>query len=249
MLNIKNLLKQILNTLTLKTGVTMTGEVKTNTGAVIIGSGQMGTESGLTISEFVNQVRYSSGAMGSVNITSSSAGGVTFSGWYNYCYIPHRSGGLNGAASGDNHNYGNVILCHMTSDGLFYNIRVTGGTIAQVHILDTAYYEGGYSGHALSSITNSNYNLETAVTRTNYSTTGRLVILTLGVTPKSPVQWSSAFASGLPIPLQPPVYGALGCHDGHSAMAVSINASGQISGSGGVANKTYYGTIYYISAS
>ena len=56
MLNIKNLLKQILNTLTLNTGATMTGEVKTNTGAVIIGSGQTGTESGLAISEFVNQL-------------------------------------------------------------------------------------------------------------------------------------------------------------------------------------------------
>ena len=252
MLNLKALLTQILNILTLKSGVTMTGEVQTSTGAVAMGSGQIGTENGLTIAEFVNQVRYSSGAMGSVKINSSTAGGYTFSGWYNYIYIPHRSGGLNGAArtSGgtDNHNYGNVMLCHMTTGGQFYNIRVTGGTIAQVYKFETNASQSVSRGNTLTSVATTYYSLETSASRTNYSYSGRVVSVTLGVTAKSPVKWSAVFASGLPVPMQNPVYGCLGCDTDNSAMAISINSSGQISGSGGVANKLYYGTIYYVTA-
>ena len=249
MLNLKALLTQILNTLTLKSGATMTGQVKTNTGAVAIGSGQIGTENGLTISEFVNQVRYSSGAMGSVKINSSNAGGYTFSGWYNYCYIPHRFGGMNGTAQSDNHNYGNIILCHMTTGGLFYNIRVSSGSIAQVYKFETNATQTVSLGNTLTSVSTTYYKLETSVGRTNYSRSGCVISLTIGVTVNSPTKWSAVFASGLPAPMQDPVYGCLGCDTDHSTMAISINSSGQISGSGGVAGKLYYGTVYYVTAS
>ena len=255
MLNLKALLTNILNTLTLRSGVTMTGEVRTNTEGTIIASGQTGTESGLTISEFVDQIRYSSGAMGSVKINSSTAGGVTFSGWYNYCYIPHRNGGLNGQArttgGTDNHSYGNIIIGHMTTGGQFYNIRVASNTIAKVTKLDTTFYENTSTYGGLTSVSTTYYSLETSTGRTSYRKIGRIVTITMGVTPKSPQKWaSSAFASGAPAPYGGlEVYGCLCCDTDHSTVSIAIQSDGTIKAGGGVANKLYYGTIHYVSAS
>ena len=252
MLNIKNLLIQILNTLTLKSGATMTNELKTSNGDVIIGSGQIGEEAGLTISEFVAKVRYSSGAVGSVKINNSSAGGYTFNQtWYNYFYIPHRFGADSGNPRGqnnDNHNYGNIILCSMLGAGYTYNIRVSGGNIAEVTRLDAS-LSFTNSTVTPASVSTTNYSLETSANRTNIKKSGRAVFISIGVTAKSPVKWSSTFANGFPVPMQAPVYGALGCDSDGSNMAVSIDANGNMSGAGGVANKLYYGTIYYIAAS
>lgn len=65
---------------------------------------------------------YSSGIMGSINITSQySNNSITVPiGWYNYIYVPHRNGGINGVAQSDNCNYGSMLLFGMNnSNGIF----------------------------------------------------------------------------------------------------------------------------------
>ena len=76
------------------------------------------------ITDLINEVRYSQGQMGSVNISTSTHGVST--GWYNYLYIPHRAG----IAGSDNHLYGTLLLFFMTTNASnFYMIHYTNGTI------------------------------------------------------------------------------------------------------------------------
>ena len=108
-------------------GGTMTGEIKTSfKSSVAMGSYQAAAT---TISNLVEEVRYSNGCMGSVSIGTAytaSKGGTIAAGWYNFIYSPHRSGGNNG----DNHQYGNLILMGMTDNFGCWNIRVSGGSIS-----------------------------------------------------------------------------------------------------------------------
>lgn len=101
--------------------------------AVATGSYQA---SATTIENLIAEVRYSSGVMGSVNITttytSPTTGQVIAAGWYNFEYIPHRSGGANGAASGDNCNYGTLLLYGMTMSSQHWRIRFASEKIAEV---------------------------------------------------------------------------------------------------------------------
>ena len=94
-----------------------------------------------TVSGLVDEVKMSSAVMGSANIaTAATYNGVTIpAGWYNFIYSPHRSGGINGAASGDNTSYGTLILSSMTGGNnvfkLSTNYYSTSGT---VRLLTTA---------------------------------------------------------------------------------------------------------------
>ena len=75
-----------------------------------------------TIELALVKASYSSGIMGSVNIISQySNNSITIpTGWYNYIYVPHRNGGINGAAQSDNCNYGSMLLFGMNnSNGIF----------------------------------------------------------------------------------------------------------------------------------
>ena len=87
-----------------------------------------------TVGGLVGEVRYSSGCAGSANITTAyTADGVTIStGWYNFMYMPHRSGGKNGAADGDNVQYGNLFLFGMDNTNGRFVVRVSSGSIAEV---------------------------------------------------------------------------------------------------------------------
>lgn len=86
-----------------------------------------------TIPNLCTELRYSSGAAGSCSIgTAYTKDGVTIStGWYNFLWIPHRSGGVNGSASGDNCDYGSLYLSGMTVSGC-YMIRFASGSIAEL---------------------------------------------------------------------------------------------------------------------
>lgn len=88
-----------------------------------------------TVDGFVAEVRYSSGAMGSVSIgTAYTHNGVTIPiGWYNYIYSPHRNGGLSGAAQGDNCNYGNLFLLGMNNDNGMFRININSSSIYNVY--------------------------------------------------------------------------------------------------------------------
>lgn len=118
-------------------GYSMSGEAKCSFGNswgkfVMNGSGQAVST---TVPNLFNEVRYSSGCMGSVNLTSAyTKGSVTISaGWYNFLYIPHRSGGLNGQGNQDNHKWGQLILIGMTvNEGQPYIISNHSGNIGNV---------------------------------------------------------------------------------------------------------------------
>ena len=101
-----------------------------------------------TIPNFVKDIRYSSGCAGSVKIrTSYTKNNVTIPGddstsssgiWYNYMYMPHRTGGLNGSAVSDNCNYGNILLCGMSGSNEKFFISIDGGIINQVSKIYTS---------------------------------------------------------------------------------------------------------------
>lgn len=117
-----------------KSGDTMTGQLKTSfKNSVAIGSYQA---TATTIPELCNELKLSSGAMGSASIgTAYTNGNITIpTGWYNFIWVPHRSGGLNGTASGDNTSYGSLYLSGMTVSGL-YMIRYHNGAIGEVQNL------------------------------------------------------------------------------------------------------------------
>ena len=117
-------------------GFTMNGEIKTSFGAAVA----MGTRGSAqnTIPNLVNELRYSSGVGGSFSLgTAYTLDGVTMStGWYNYLWIPHRSGGVNGQASGDNCDYGMLLMNAMTGSYGCFMLRYTSGTIAELKQLD-----------------------------------------------------------------------------------------------------------------
>lgn len=93
--------------------------------------------SSTTIPDLLTELRYTNGQMGSVNITTAyTLNNITIAtGWYNYLYIPHRIGGKDGAAVGDNCNYGILLLTGMTANTPMYKIRYAGGGISSLEAL------------------------------------------------------------------------------------------------------------------
>lgn len=93
-----------------------------------------------TLSNLCNEVRFSSGCMGSASITTAvTAYGVTIPAtWYNYIFAPHRSGGVNGNASGDNCNYGSLLLMGMTGNDRIFKIRISGSSPYYNSIIELA---------------------------------------------------------------------------------------------------------------
>lgn len=116
-----------------KAGDTMTGQLKTSFHSSVAPGCYLPSASSGTLPNIIEELRYSSGAMGSLATGSAyTLSGVTIpAAWYNYIWVPHRSGGVNGAASGDNCNYGTLYLTGMTGTG-FYMVRYTNQSIAEV---------------------------------------------------------------------------------------------------------------------
>ena len=98
-----------------------------------IAMGSYGTAQ-TTVPNFVDEVRFSSGAMGSVSIGTAYTNNnvIIPTGWYNFIYSPHRNGGISGSAQGDNCNYGNLLLMGMNNNNGTFRIRIDSGAIAQV---------------------------------------------------------------------------------------------------------------------
>lgn len=68
------------------------------------------------INELFEAVRYTSGCCGSVDFTNETHCDNT---WYWFIYIPHRSGGKNGEADGDNCDHGCLLLFQFWSDNIY----------------------------------------------------------------------------------------------------------------------------------
>ena len=128
-----------------------------------VAMGSYGT-SNTTLSGFMNEVRFSSGCTGSISLgTAVTSNGVTIpTGWYNFIYSPHRTGGNNGAAVGDNCNYGSLLLMGMTSNTRIFKVRASGSSPYYNSIVELStdvkastrtdtYYLGGLMGIATSS--------------------------------------------------------------------------------------------------
>ena len=145
-----------------KAGDTMTGQLKTSTYSSVA-MGSYGSSQN-TIPNFCNEIRKSSGATGSVNITTAfTKNNVTISaGWYNFIYSPHRSGGNNGQESGDNTNYGTLILNTMNAsynDAATYILRVSNSStnnyvehvrkIIDSHLFKSGTYVANFSANTV----------------------------------------------------------------------------------------------------
>jgi hypothetical protein len=129
------------------TGGTMTGQIKTSfKQSVAMGSYEADAT---TIPNLCEELRYSSGASGSANIEEAyTKDGVTISAkWYNFIWMPHRFGGANGAASGDNTNFGSLLLSAMTGSAAeCYLIRYSSQSIQNVVRLWDSSNDGSGSG-------------------------------------------------------------------------------------------------------
>lgn len=128
-----------------KSGDTMTGQLKTSFKSSVA-MGSFGASSS-TIPDLCEELRYSSGCCGSFNNTSAyTRDGVTIpSRWYNFLWIPHRSGGVNGTASGDNCNYGVLYLTGMNGDlGRMWIINYSGSQIVKLAELTPLNNINGY---------------------------------------------------------------------------------------------------------
>lgn len=124
-----------------RNGDTMTGLLKTVfKDAVAIGSYE---SKQTTIGDLINEVRYSNGCMGSVNLLSPyswNSNTITIAaGWYNFLYVPHRFGvGFTNPTNGDNHKYGTLVLMGMMVANAHYRIQLQSENIVEVrHITES----------------------------------------------------------------------------------------------------------------
>ena len=112
------------------TGGTVTGDLHvhqevTNETGKMVASFQSGAS---TVTELINQVRYTNGCMGSVDFAKSEY--KTTASWYTFIWIPHRTGGLHLGNNGDNQNYGSLLLFPMVFDGTAWFFRYQHGEIS-----------------------------------------------------------------------------------------------------------------------
>lgn len=137
-----------------KAGDTMTGELRTSFGCVANGSIVIESKVGgfpVTLPNFIDAIRYSSGCSGSAQFSAYTLDDITIpSGWYNFEWLPHRTGGVNGATSGDNCNFGSLILTGMTVANKGYIVKYSNQAITEVHEL--------YKGEELEAQVNYNSN-------------------------------------------------------------------------------------------
>ena len=86
-----------------------------------------------TVTDLINKVRFTNGVMGSVSFSQSQYGAIAA--WYNFIYIPHRSGGYDMEPEGDNCNFGTLLLFPMTFDGNALYIRYCNNVIYSGKVL------------------------------------------------------------------------------------------------------------------
>lgn len=119
-------------------GGTLSGQLFTSfKNAVSVGAYQA---SATTVPDLLNEVRYSSGCMGSVYLDTAYNG--IPAAWYNFLYIPHRSGGISGAAHDDNCDFGTLLLFGMTTANQAWVVEFQLGNILgafSIRNTDTTY--------------------------------------------------------------------------------------------------------------
>lgn len=221
-----------------KSGGTMTGQLVTSFGGCVAMGSRESKQS--TIPNLCNELRFSSGCCGSVSMTTAyTKDGVTIpSSWYNYIYIPHRSGGVNGAASGDNCSYGTLILSNMTGDTEPFFIRIKSSSDYVSHVYKLVGYVTNSVGftrsHASVSYTEGLVcnRFGNVVTFAGYFSCGATIAA------------NTTLYSGLPKPA-----GGKHIYFTWSGLDFYLNASdGTIRTNGQITAKTYVGTFTYVCA-
>lgn len=173
MLNLKSLLNKIVSTGIFKSGTTMTGELKLSYNDFVACGHYDSSQT--SYSEFASEVKMSSGAMGTVQLGSFSPIVGTH---YDYIYMPHRSGGTNGASNGDNTSYGSLLLFYniwTPSEPGNYVANIKNGTAAEIGV-----QSGFYGDITFTSTSNSYYSLTPAScygSRYSDGTYGKLITL------------------------------------------------------------------------
>ena len=90
-----------------------------------------------TIDDLIAKLINKPPALGSCMFNQSKETRLSFTGgsWYNYLYVPHRTG-----VGGDNASYGNLLLFPMTGPGKAYRVTYSNGHIISVEEFYTNAY-------------------------------------------------------------------------------------------------------------
>lgn len=227
-----------------KTGDTMTGPLILRKTSYNYNGGTIPGTKGAdahTIEDLINELRYTNGQIGSVEIkTAYTLNNVTIAvGWYNYAYIPHRKGGLDGGANGDSTNFGTLMLTGMSISSPVYVLRYNNQNIQELKKL--AEQSTGWKNATLSS-----YIAGTV----KYTKIGNIVIVSFfDVYVKSNLSHNKVLASNLPTSTDY-IITTLTNFDAPGGMRIAVNPSGQIVAhysSNTANNNNYYGTLIYIT--
>ena len=155
-----------------------------------------------TIPGILEELRYSNGAMGSLNLPANYTwGGITIgAGWYNYTYMPHQEGGQMWQAYSDWADYGSLMLYGMTVGGCF-RIRHHSGTINGLWDLNSVSEMSGvlpasHGGTGQTSLANAANSIIGAISATssNTSTADRMIVDYNGALSRRPT--SNIFVGG-----------------------------------------------------
>lgn len=232
-----------------KTGDTMTGPLILRKTSYNYNGGTIpGTKGAAahTIEDLINELRYTNGQIGSVEIkTAYTLNNVTIAvGWYNYAYIPHRKGGLDGGADGDSANFGTLMLTGMNVSSPVYVLRYNNQNIAELKRL--AEQSTGWTNATKTSKLKSSGAIR-------YNKIGNVVIVNFAdiEVNSSIASHGDILATGLPKSI---IYlvSALFNYSGSKPMRIAITTDGKIqthySNEFTASDSTgFYGTIVYVT--
>lgn len=104
-----------------------------------------------TIDDLIAKLVNRPPSLGSCMFDRSKEKRLSFTGgsWYNYFYIPHRTG-----IGGDNYKHGNLLLFPMTGPGKAYRVTYSNGSVLSVEEFYTNAYPPSKSAIGLGNVDN-----------------------------------------------------------------------------------------------
>ena len=258
MLNLKSLLTKIVQNGIFKSGVTMTGQLKTSYNNFVACGGYDSSQT--TIAGLINEVKMSSGVMGYFHLAAddSNYGATVYNGHYTFIYLPHRYGGVNGTTptttgETDNCKYGNLILFSMFR---CYIINLNNNTITGAYLLGTHFFDYNATAISFTSISNSYYEFKTTNSWGTYieGDYPHGVLLTLYFQCTTPqTSWQKIGSYSLPSNYTSSAgkvnqdYNFCLTNTAGTVIHGYINSSGEIFTKGGTAGHGFKGTIFPIT--
>lgn len=104
-----------------------------------------------TIDDLIAKLVNRPPSLGSCEFNPSKEKRLSFTSgdWYNYLYIPHRTG-----VGADNYKYGNLLLFQMTCPGKAYRVTYSKGSVISVEEFYTNTYPPSKSSVGLGNVDN-----------------------------------------------------------------------------------------------